>query len=150
MPIALAPRGEPDPAGNPAGARRLAGPSPQTGRVGIAAWLEHLLRRLGTGFLFATFGAGAVVLAGVVIPLTMQLGRKREAPDLVAQRIIHRAFQLFVRLGAGLRIFALSASGTERLREGPGLVVANHPTPLDVVFLISCMPQADCIVKREV
>jgi len=60
-----------------------------------------------------------------------------------------RALQLFVRLGTRLRLFALSESGTERLREGPGLVVANHPTPLDVVFLISCMPQADCIVKRE-
>jgi hypothetical protein len=130
--------------------RRLAGPSPRTGRLGIAAWLEHLLRRLGAAFLFATFGAGAVVLAGVVIPLTTQPSRTREAPDLAAQRIIHRAFQLFVRLGTGLRLFALSESGTERLREGPGLVVANHPTPLDVVFLIPCMPQADCIVKREV
>ena len=149
MPTALAPRAEPDPAGSPAGVRRLAGSSPRTERAGIAAWLEHLLRRLGTGFLFATFGAGAVVLAGVVIPLTMRLGRRRAASDLAAQRIVHRAFQLFVRLGAGLRIFSLSGSGTERLGEGPGLVVANHPTLLDVVFLISCMPQADCIVKRE-
>ena len=41
--------------------------------------------------------------------------------------------------------------GAEALRQsGPGLVVANHPTLLDVVMLISRLPQADCIVKKEV
>src|ERR1022692_977693 len=32
---------------------------------------------------------------------------------------------------------------------GPGLVIGNHPTLLDVVVLISRLPQADCIVKKE-
>lgn len=29
------------------------------------------------------------------------------------------------------------------------LVVANHPTLLDVVLLISELPQADCVIKKE-
>jgi len=32
---------------------------------------------------------------------------------------------------------------------GAGVIVANHPTLLDVVVLISRLPQADCIVKKE-
>jgi len=31
----------------------------------------------------------------------------------------------------------------------PVIVVANHPTLIDVILLISRMPQADCVVKRE-
>jgi 1-acyl-sn-glycerol-3-phosphate acyltransferase len=30
---------------------------------------------------------------------------------------------------------------------GPRLVVANHPTLIDVIAIIACMPQADCVVK---
>jgi 1-acyl-sn-glycerol-3-phosphate acyltransferase len=67
----------------------------------------------------------------------------------MAQRLIHRSFVWFVRLGTLLHLFSLTESGTEHLRGGATLVVANHPTLLDVVFLISCMPQADCVVKRE-
>ncbi len=35
------------------------------------------------------------------------------------------------------------------IRSGPGLVIANHPTLLDIVVLISRLPQADCIVKKQ-
>lgn len=51
--------------------------------------------------------------------------------------------------GTLLRLFELRWTGSDALRRGPRLVVANHPTLLDVVFLASRMPQADCIVKAE-
>jgi 1-acyl-sn-glycerol-3-phosphate acyltransferase len=38
--------------------------------------------------------------------------------------------------------------GIERLRERGRLIVANHPTLIDVVMLVSLMPEVDCIVKR--
>ena len=37
----------------------------------------------------------------------------------------------------------------DKLREPGLLVVANHPTLLDAVFLMSFMPQADCVVKAS-
>lgn len=117
-------------------------------RVGFGARVEPLGCALGTWLLFATFGVGALVLAGVVLPSLTLLGGEGGASDLRAQRMIHRSFRAFVRLGTALRVFALSESGTERLRASGSLVVANHPTLLDVVFLISCLSQADCIVKR--
>lgn len=68
---------------------------------------------------------------------------------MAAQRLIHRSLDWYVRLGTALGLFRLRESGTERLRSGTGLIVANHPTLLDVVFLIARTPQADCIVKYE-
>jgi 1-acyl-sn-glycerol-3-phosphate acyltransferase len=117
--------------------------------VGLGAWIEHALRKLGTGFLFATFGVGALVLSGLILPIGVRLRARGEDRDLVAQRLIHRTFGWFVRLGTYLRLFEVSEVGTERLREGAGLIVANHPTLLDVVFLIARTQQADCVVKRE-
>jgi 1-acyl-sn-glycerol-3-phosphate acyltransferase len=40
--------------------------------------------------------------------------------------------------------------GIERLKRHGILVVSNHPTLLDVVFLIAFMPNADCIIKSGI
>ena len=40
--------------------------------------------------------------------------------------------------------------GGERLQRDGLLVLANHPTLIDVVCLISLLPNADCVVKRAV
>lgn len=109
----------------------------------------RLVRQLGTGFLFATFGIGALVIAGIVFPFVAWRSEAGEMRERVAQRLIQRAFARFVWLGNALHLFEVHATGAADLVGGPTLVVANHPTLLDVVFLIARMPQADCIVKRE-
>lgn len=111
--------------------------------------LERGLRVVGTAFLFASFGIGAVVLGGVVIPLVVTFLPRGLEPDLRAQRMIQRAFAFYMRMGSYLGLLGLAESGAERLRTRGALVVANHPSLLDVVYLISRMPQADCVVKRE-
>lgn len=116
--------------------------------IGFGALAERLARILGTWLLFACFGIGALVLAGVVLPLFTRIARRRDR-HLLAQRLIQRAFRVFLRLGTALRLFEVTGSGTRRLLTGGVLVVANHPTLLDAVILISRMPQVDCVVKRE-
>jgi 1-acyl-sn-glycerol-3-phosphate acyltransferase len=95
------------------------------------------------------FGVGGLVLATLVIPAIRALPGRRGQPDLVAQRAIHRAFGLYIRLGTVLGLWSLAEERTDRLRTGGSLIVANHPSLMDVVFLISRTPQADCIVKSE-
>lgn len=76
--------------------------------------------------------------------------RKRGAArELATQRVIHRSTAAFIGMGTALRLFELHERGTGRLQRNPGLVLANHPSLLDAVFLLSRMPQADCIVKAE-
>ena len=144
--MTTAPIHDQEPATDPA--RNPADGSPSAGG-GIGKRIESLARTLGTGFLFAVFGIGALLLATAVLPLIARRHEPGAARELFVQRVIHRLFGLYVRLGSMLHLFTLTAHGAERLRGGATLVVANHPTLLDVVFLISCMPQADCVVKRE-
>ena len=97
--------------------------------------------------MFGIFGASALALV-LVIPLARLVDR-RTPWDRLTQRWIQRAFRVFAALGDRLGLFSLELRGAERLANGPALIVANHPTLLDVVFLISQLPQADCVVKAD-
>jgi 1-acyl-sn-glycerol-3-phosphate acyltransferase len=104
----------------------------------------------GTGLSFATFGAAGFFLGVLVLPLMRLLPGSPRERDLRCQYVVHRAFRIFVRMLEALGLLSVRSRGAEALREPGQLVVANHPTLLDVVFLVSLMPQADCVVKREV
>jgi 1-acyl-sn-glycerol-3-phosphate acyltransferase len=109
------------------------------------AFTKAWYRRAATAFMFATFGLGALAIACVAFPI---IARRRSGDrTLVAQQLIHRSFARFERLGDVLGLFEVHDTHADRLAAAPGLVVANHPSLLDVVFLIARMPQADCIVK---
>lgn len=111
--------------------------------------LERVARVAGTAFMFATFGIGAVLIANVMLPLLSRL-RRRDAvePEIAAQHWLQRAFAAFIRLGVVLHLWEVEVRGIERLRTPGVLVLANHPTLMDVVFLLSFMPQGHCVVKR--
>ena len=47
---------------------------------------------------------------------------------------------------ATLGLIRVTRTGAERLRaDRPVVIVANHPTLIDVVLLIASLPQADCV-----
>ena len=110
--------------------------------------LAYGWRVLRTGVAFLTFGIGAIVVAAVVWPLRLLPRRTDARREVQAQRVVHGAFRLFAWWMATLGLVRVSWIGAERLRgRGPRLIVANHPTLIDVVLLLTRLPQADCIVK---
>jgi 1-acyl-sn-glycerol-3-phosphate acyltransferase len=105
-------------------------------------------RAARTGTAFVIFGIGAIVLGVVVFPL-LTVGAGRPRRELRVQRAIHLAFRTFVWVMRILGLIRVTWRGLERLREpGARLIVANHPTLIDVVLLIALLPQADCVVKE--
>jgi 1-acyl-sn-glycerol-3-phosphate acyltransferase len=113
----------------------------------MGARLKTLWRRCRTAVGFAALGLSTVWLSAVALPL----GRLRggdEPDDLRAQRAIHRASRRYLGLVKSLGLMRWSARECAAL-EGPGprLVVANHPTLVDIVVLCALLPQADCIVN---
>ena len=110
--------------------------------------LERIARVTGTAFMFATFGIGAVLIANVMLPVLARFRRRDIAPEIAAQQWLQRAFAGFVRLGEVLSLWEVDARGVEKLSTPGALVVGNHPTLMDVVFLLSFMPQGHCVVKK--
>src|SRR5262249_11762846 len=48
-----------------------------------------------------------------------------------------------------LRVLTYEVHGREFLREPGQFVIANHPTLIDVIFLVACIPNAVCVVKDD-
>jgi 1-acyl-sn-glycerol-3-phosphate acyltransferase len=105
---------------------------------------------LVTGFSFALFGFGGMVFALFVIPVLRWLPGEPREREFRCQYAVHRSFKWFVRVMEFLGVLTVEVRNAERLREPGQLIVANHPTLLDVVFLVSELPQADCVVKQAV
>jgi 1-acyl-sn-glycerol-3-phosphate acyltransferase len=105
-------------------------------------------RVFATGLCFSTFGLGAAVLSATVFPLLALTAPSRAAQRRRIQHAMHYAFRLFVWMMKALGLLTYEVHGRERLVPPGQLVVANHPSLIDVVLLISLMPEVDCIVKR--
>jgi len=104
-------------------------------------------RLLGTGIAFATFGLGGLVLAYLIIPCIWLLPSK-QAKKYAAQAAISRTFACFTLLLRLLRLGSVDFIGFEKLADDKGcLWLANHPTLLDYVFIVSRLRRCDTMVK---
>jgi len=109
--------------------------------------INHWWRVSATGFSFALFGLGGCLLAVALVLLVYPMPLKRETKQRWTRNSISRACWLYVRIMRSLGILDFSFENAAQLRQSGQMVIANHPSLLDVVFLLSQMPDANCIVK---
>lgn len=112
--------------------------------------LDHAWRVFGTGLSFLAFGVGGLLLRVLVFPPLPWLVREPARRQCLARRIVQRSFAAHVELMRRLGVLTYEIRGRERLRRNGLLILANHPTLIDVVFLVSLLPNADCVVKSAV
>lgn len=110
-------------------------------------WLQHSARIVATAFCFACFGVGGVLLGGIVFPALGWFVRNGERRASAARRVITWAFRGFVGVMQALQLLRCEWHGLERLRGRGLLILANHPSLIDVVLLMGRVRHADCIVK---
>jgi 1-acyl-sn-glycerol-3-phosphate acyltransferase len=104
-------------------------------------------RLLVTGTCFVMFGLGGLLLGLLVFPAMLMLpggpGRRRARTRATVQQ----SFRLFVAVMSGLRGLSYEFHGAERLGRPGQLIIANHPTLIDVVFIVAFTPAPACVVK---
>jgi 1-acyl-sn-glycerol-3-phosphate acyltransferase len=117
-------------------------------RTHTAGRLDRAWRIFATGFSFTCFGLGALLLGFTAWPL-LRLS-SMNARDGVArvQRAVSASMRAFVWLMKSLGLLTYEVHGRERLALRGQFVIANHPTLIDVVFIVGFMPEVDCIVKQ--
>lgn len=109
--------------------------------------ISYTWRLLATGFGFLLFGIGGALLSVVLYPVSrLAPVDSRKRLSLVRGSISHMLsiYLLFLRL-CGLLTYEVH--GREHIKSGGQFIVANHPSLLDVVFLISLFNRSDCVVK---
>ncbi|MFB4355777.1 lysophospholipid acyltransferase family protein [Pantoea sp. BS_4] len=120
----------------------------ETGMSRLFAVVNRAWRLVMTGFCFALFGLGGLLLSVVWFNLLLLVvwdkGRRRR----IARCSIAASFRFFLWVAKGVGVLDYRMRGLEHLRQDRGcLVVANHPTLIDYVLLASVMPETDCLVK---
>lgn len=110
--------------------------------------LDSLWRLIATALSFLTFGVGGL-LVGVVVYPALMLVRDPSDRRRYGQWVIHQTFRLFIGMMRVLGIYTVETHQIERLNRPGQLVIANHPTLIDVVFLLSYMRHVDCVVKGD-
>jgi 1-acyl-sn-glycerol-3-phosphate acyltransferase len=111
---------------------------------------DHIWRLAVTGIAFAAIGIGGCFLAATVIPAATFFSRDRVARMRRAQAIIRTSFRLYVWMLQALGVISLEVVGADKLAGCRGhLIIANHPTLLDIVLIMSLVPRAQCVVKHQ-
>ncbi|MGB1199938.1 MAG: lysophospholipid acyltransferase family protein [Cognaticolwellia aestuarii] len=112
--------------------------------------VKKLPRITATGIAFSMFGLGGLILAGIVLPLMNLIYRDSCVRKQKARQTVHLAFKFFIQLMIFLRLASFHIENKVKFRHLSGkLLLANHPSLIDVVLLISVVPNADCVVKAH-
>ncbi|MBQ4833483.1 1-acyl-sn-glycerol-3-phosphate acyltransferase [Pseudoalteromonas sp. MMG010] len=112
--------------------------------------LIKLYRLLATGSAFALFSVGGLMLSIVVFSLQRIIYRDVTTRNKAARTAVHYSFKFFVGYMRLVGILRLDIEQKNELKHAKGkLIIANHPSLIDVVVLISLVRHADCVVKAD-
>ncbi len=112
--------------------------------------INYLWRLLGTAVAFTLFGLGALVLSVLVFPCFNLLVTDIVVKKRRSRRLIAKSFRLFILALETIGVIRFRLDDLESLTNLPGqILVANHPSLIDVVLLIARLDDADCIVKAS-
>lgn len=108
--------------------------------------LNYLWRILATGLCYFAFGLSGLLLGVVVFPL-LNLVVRNPLRRRWARRFVQKGFAIHIELMRVMGVLTYEIRGRERLQREGLLILANHPTLIDVMFLVSLLPNADCVAK---
>lgn len=113
--------------------------------------INKLWRLFGTGLSFSAFGLGGLVIGFLVFPLVLIIIQDPIRRQAAARRIVGKSFGAFVWLMKTLGVLSYEITGSRQaVPAGNCLIIANHPTLIDAVFLMSLFPYADCVIKSAI
>jgi 1-acyl-sn-glycerol-3-phosphate acyltransferase len=116
------------------------------------AIINRCWRLFATACLFVIFGAGGLISTCSVLPVLCILAPNSATRQRWSRNFVRLSFRTFLALMAGLGVcrFDIDKITREKLSEVSGdLIVANHPTLLDVLILLAHINQANCVVKSS-
>lgn len=112
--------------------------------------LSYGWRLVMTGFSFFVFWHGGLFWGWVVLPVVSVFTRDPEQRRRRCRRWVNRGFRIFLQVMRGVGVLRVRFEGLEHLSHASGsIIVANHPTLIDIIAIMSRLPGADCIVKEE-
>jgi 1-acyl-sn-glycerol-3-phosphate acyltransferase len=114
--------------------------------------LAKLARIFFTGSAFLVFWWGGALLTWGVLPL-IRFRHRRDPTEAMrrCRMVLNRSLRLHADYMRFFRLIEFDSRAVERqLPSGGFVMVANHPSLIDVVLLLSTCPALYCVVKGSV
>jgi len=112
--------------------------------------LNRLWRVFATGLSFTLFGIGGLILSLVYFPLISFLFKSEVQKKQIARSSVSLGFRLFMNFMHYIGVLYFHKKKIEILQnEKSCILIANHPTLIDVIAIIAYCPNACCVVKQE-
>ncbi|PJG85412.1 lysophospholipid acyltransferase family protein [Conservatibacter flavescens] len=115
----------------------------------MAEKLDWLRRFFGTMFGFVLFGVLGMSYKLVLAPYVKRVKKGDFSHLLQARQSVGKIWAFFIKYLIWVGVLEVEYRGFERLGRKGQLVVANHPSLLDVVLILSKESRLNCIVKKE-
>jgi len=113
--------------------------------------LARQWRICATGLCFVTFMLGGLLITLTVFPLIKLLPISLERKQRTILLLIHSSFKFFMRYMQWLSpIASFEIEGVDHINKyQPCIFIANHPTLIDIVAIMSCIPFCSCLIKQS-
>lgn len=113
--------------------------------------VNYIWRLFSTALGFTVFGVGGLIISIIVSPLIFLLIWDPDSRQRTTRHMVGYLFIVFLWVIKGMGVLSYRVTGIENVRHGDNkLIIANHPTLIDVIFLVSLFPMVDCVVKEAV
>lgn len=99
-------------------------------------------------FAMTIFGVGAVILAVFVFPFIRLFTLHRKDFGVVARAYVSHTFRVFLGFLNLLHVSIRKVENEDDYRNiHSKIIIANHPSLLDFVYIMSLVPNSTCIVR---
>ena len=104
--------------------------------------IREIIRSLIVVFHFGLFGVGGLFLRYCVIPFKKDIKEKR--------KVLQNSWKFFIWLLKKFKIIKFEFKGLEKIQNlKETIVVSTHPSFLDIVILMSIIPNSTCFVGER-
>lgn len=111
---------------------------------------EQFRRRLTSIWLWGCFAMGGLAISLIVFPALLLVPVAPRIRRRWAMTLVHYGFAGIVGACRRFGVIRFDIENAQKLRTlGRAIVIANHPSYLDVVVLLALMPRACCIVTSR-
>ena len=109
------------------------------------AWLLRIVLKI---FVEVVFGTGSILIGIVVFPILRLFNHDQKSFKRAGHKFISLSLDFYIHLMSLVRISTYKINDLKALRNLRGcVIVANHPSLLDVVYMFAFIRDANCIVK---
>jgi 1-acyl-sn-glycerol-3-phosphate acyltransferase len=105
------------------------------------------LKVFSSGLSFLVFGLVGLILSLTIFPFFYFLPIGAQRRKRWSRALLNRVFPAYIGFMELCGVIKLNWQGCENLRAEGQLIVANHPSLLDVVYLMAVVRNANCLVK---